>query len=202
MQSKHSRIHVTRRTTVLFILAVTVILSLVAVSFFYKKKPLTAGREAVDFTAAERVATQDSPISNSGSLPVPPDENSPAGPVTPSSQRNQASEPRIIPLRFEEFDQRILLSPREIVTVQIDTGGADNAAVRIDAPNGGSLNRHKAPAVLAASEAARGVQFAVGPTRGLYTLEVIRGGQTRIFEFWVDRETPVGQPGPERTFVH
>jgi hypothetical protein len=117
----------------------------------------------------------------------------------------QAKQPRglrIIPLRFEEFDQRILLSPREIATVQIETGAADDALVRVDAPNGGTLNQHKAPAVLSALELARGIRFAVGPTRGLYTLEVNRDGQTRIFEFWVDRESPPGQPGPERTFVH
>lgn len=202
MQSKYSRIVLTRRTTVLLFITIAVVLSVLALSFFHKRKTLTERRQSVDIAAAEPVAPQESPTSNSGSFPAPPDQTTAANPAAPSPQGNQASGPRIIPLRFEEFDQRILLSPREIVTLQIETGAADDAPIRIDAPNGGSLNLHKAPALLTALEAARGVRFAVGPTRGLYTLEVNRDGQTRIFEFWVDRESPVGQPGPDRTFIY
>lgn len=86
--------------------------------------------------------------------------------------------------------------------MQIDADFPDNESIKVDAPNGGSINGHKAPAVLPAADAKRGIQFAVGPTRGLYTVEVSRARETRIFEFWVGRESPAGQPGPERTIVH
>jgi hypothetical protein len=122
--------------------------------------------------------------------------------ITPTTGTHPPSDRRVIPLSFDEFDQRILLAPKEIITLRINTGISDNGRIKIDAPNGGSINGHKAPAILSASDAERGVQFAVGPSRGLYTLEVSRGRETRIFEFWVDRESPLGQPGPERTFVH
>lgn len=123
--------------------------------------------------------------------------------VTSPIIAQRVSERRTIPLRFEEFDQGILLEPKEIVTLQIDAGVADSSdSIKIDAPNGGSINGHKAPAIVRATDAERGIQFAVGPSRGLYTLEVSRGRQTRIFEFWVDRESPIGQLGPERTFIH
>ena len=145
------------------------------------------------------LSTQDSTAGISkASLPANvPSVNTPA----PTIAGNQTSPPRVIPLHLEEFDQRILLAPKEIVTLQIDGATAGAGTLRIDAPNGGSINGRKAPAIVEASEAARGLQFTVGPTRGLYTLEVSRGGATRIFEFWVDRESPGGQPGPDRTFI-
>jgi hypothetical protein len=195
MEPKPSR-SLTRRAKLLLLFTLAVIVSALALSLFHKSERGTQTHPAQDLAVAPDLASATTALHPDAAGQAKADVSG------SSSGKKQVVEPRVIPLRFEEFDQRILLSPKEIVTVQIDTGDADNVPVRIDAPNGGSLNRHKAPAVLQASEAARGVQFAVGPTRGLYTLEVNRGGQTRIFEFWVDRETPVGQPGPERTFVH
>jgi len=197
MEPKPSQ-SLTRRAKLLLLVTLGVIVSALTLSLFHKsdRGTQTQTHPPQDLAVAPDLASATTALNPDAA------DQTKADVSASNSGKKQVVEPRVIPLRFEEFDQRILLAPKEIVTVQIDTGGADNVPVRIDAPNGGSLNRHKAPAVLQASEAARGVQFAVGPTRGLYTLEVNRGGQTRIFEFWVDRETPVGQPGPERTFVH
>jgi len=198
MQSKYLRLLTHRRIKMLLLFGLVFIVSVLTLSFFYRNGRLTRPRGYLVVTTP---VTSDAASANTALTSTAADQKT-SDDSAFNSGKKQVPAPRVVPLRFDEFDERILLSPREIVTLQIDTGGLERAPIRIDAPNGGSLNRHKGPAVLQANEAARGVQFAVGPTRGLYTLEVNRGGQTRIFEFWVDRETPVGQPGPERTFVH
>jgi hypothetical protein len=190
-----------RKHKIILFAAAALLLAALAVIFFPKKNSSSPHQSAEVSAATTPLlapsltpSAEPSPLAITQSLP-------PA--ITPPFIAPQVSKRRTIPLRFEEFDQRILLAPKEIVTLQIDAGVADSGdSIKIDAPNGGSINGRKAPAVVRAADAGRGVQFAVGPSRGLYTLEVSRGRETRIFEFWVDRESPVGQPGPERTFVH
>lgn len=141
------------------------------------------------------------PVSASTTPPAIPIARPPKIPAPPPASSQPVSEPRVIALHLEDFDQRILVAPKEIINVQIDGGPPDNSSLKIEAPNGGSINGRKAPALVPAGDARRGIQFAVGSTRGLYTLEVAHAGQNRIFEFWVGEESPVGQPGPERTFT-
>jgi len=184
---------------ILFGAAALLLAALAVMVFRIKSGPLPArSAEAIPATTTlptRNPATSSEPNSPAASQSLPQA-------ITPPPVTQQVSKRRTIPLRFEEFDQRILLAPKEIITLQIDAAIADSGdPIKIDAPNGGSINGHKAPAVLAAADAERGIQFAVGPSRGLYTVEVSRGRETRIFEFWVDRESPVGQPGPERTFA-
>lgn len=174
--------------------------ALLVISLFRAKRQPSAGQLADVRSPAAPMFAQNS-IPTAG--PSSPPASKPASSIfPPPSKGMQTTLPRVIPLQLDEFDQRILLAPKEIATVQIDAGTSDSRPLKIDAPNGGSIDGRKAPAIVEPSDAARGLQFAVGPTRGLYTLEVSRGRDTRIFEFWVDRESPVGQPGPERTFVH
>lgn len=185
---------------ILFAAAALLVAALVLILFLIKNSSLP--HQSAEVSPAATTLLTPSPAATAESSPLAVTQNVPQT-TTPPFVAQQVSKRRTIPLRFEEFDQRILLAPKEIVTLQIDAGITDSGdSIKIDAPNGGSINGRKAPAVVRAADAERGLQFAVGPSRGLYTLEVTRGRETRIFEFWVDRESPIGQPGPERTFIH
>lgn len=191
-----------RKHKVIVFAAVALLLAALSV-FFFPMKNISSRQQSADVSAATSTPPIPIPSLATAAEQRPPavSQSLPQAITSPVTVQ-QISKRRTIPLRFEEFDERILLAPKEIITLRIDAGVADSAAsIKIDAPNGGSINGRKAPAILAAADAERGVQFAVGPSRGLYTLEVSRGRETRIFEFWVDRESPVGNPGPERIFI-
>jgi hypothetical protein len=190
-----------RKRKVILFAAAALLLAALAVIFFPMKN-ISSPHQSADVPTATSTPPIPSLTASAERRPPTVGQNLPQV-ITPPVIAQRETKRRTIPLRFEEFDQRILLAPKEIVTLQIDAGVADSSdSIKIDAPNGGSINGRKAPAVVRAADAERGVQFAVGPSRGLYTLEVSRGRETRIFEFWVDRESPIGQPGPERTFIH
>lgn len=190
-----------RKHKIILFAAAALLITALAV-IFYPTKNSSSRPQSAEVPAATTPLLTPSLAASARPSPLAVSQSSPQA-ITPPVIAQQDSARRTIPLRFEEFDQRILLAPKEIVNLKIDAGVANSSdSIKIDAPNGGSINGRKAPAVLRAADAERGVQFAVGPSRGLYTLEVSRGRETRIFEFWVDRESPVGQPGPERTFVH
>jgi hypothetical protein len=188
-----------RKHKIVLFAAATLLVAALTVIFFPMKN--ISRQQRADVLAATTRLPVPTPAAKPGPSALAIGQSLSQAPARPTAQ--QTGKRRTIPLRFEEFDERILLAPKEIVTLQIDAGVAQSGdSIKIDAPNGGSINGRKAPAIVQPADAERAVQFAVGPSRGLYTLEVCRGRETRIFEFWVDRESPIGQPGPERTFIH
>lgn len=106
-------------------------------------------------------------------------------------------------LALDSSDERVHLDPRESVSLSLKLHSG-KGKVRFVAPNGGSINRRGGHAEVEPPASGKGIDldFDVGESPGRYTLEVSRGQATKILEFWVGPEPPLGQPGPERTFKH
>ncbi len=115
---------------------------------------------------------------------------------------NAASAGRIFALSLDQLDQRIVLEPRETITLQITDTLPTNEVVTLSAPNGGNFNRASGRPVQKAVADLQNVQFTAGASTGLYVLEIKHGKETRMVEFWVGPQPPVGKAGPERAFAH
>jgi hypothetical protein len=99
--------------------------------------------------------------------------------------------------------ERIFVEPNEALAIRLTLAKQDTSQpVRIEADNGGSLNRRLGPLVL--NPGAQGgpleFQYAVGMHRGRYTLLVTQGSREELMEFWVGDPMPLGQAGPPRAF--
>jgi hypothetical protein len=120
----------------------------------------------------------------------------------PPAQLPEQARVVVMPVEDEGDSGRILVQPREAVTVRINAPADLSAArpLRITAPNGGSINRQRGALVSHNPALLQNVTFSVGSTRGRYTLEIEHRGRTRLLEFWVGQESPLGRAGPPRTF--
>jgi hypothetical protein len=105
---------------------------------------------------------------------------------------------------LDSSDERSKLDPGESVSLDLKLHPGKEGKVRIVAPNGGLINRSGGHAELDSPASGQSVHldFDVGTSPGRYTVEVSQGLATRVLEFWVGPEPPLGQPGPERTFKH
>lgn len=114
--------------------------------------------------------------------------------------RRQSGE--TLPLKsVEGLFKQVLLDPVETVQVSLDLEHFDQTKpVRLVANNGGSINRRVGPTVIdpATSGPRAEFTFGVGATRGAYTVEVLQGTRTELFDFWVGPLPPRGDPGPAR----
>ena len=127
----------------------------------------------------------------------------PEGPITATAQIVRGDNSVVEAKSLDGEFARILVEPNEVLKVRLAmTGLEPNREVRIDADNGGSLNRKLGPLTLAANGGAQPVEFqyAVGKHRGKYTLFVRQGTRQEFMEFWVGPEPPQGKPGPDRVF--
>jgi hypothetical protein len=101
-----------------------------------------------------------------------------------------------------EFDY-LLVEPNEHLRIRVALKNADDAApVRIEADNGGSLNRRVGPIVMTPNPGHRSVEFdySVGGNTGRYTLLISQGRRQERMEFRAGPEPPLGKPGPQRIF--
>ncbi len=125
------------------------------------------------------------------------------GPITATAQIVRSDNSVIEAESLDGEFARILVEPHEVLTIRLALNGLDpNRDVRIDADNGGSLNRKLGPLTLPPTPGEDAVQFhyALGPHRGKYTLYVRQGQRREFMEFWVGPEPPRGRPGPLREF--
>lgn len=125
------------------------------------------------------------------------------GPITATAQIVRSDNSVIEAESLDGEFARILVEPKEVLTIRLALNGLDpNRDVRIDADNGGSLNRKLGPLTLPPTPGEDAVQFhyALGPHRGKYTLYVRQGQRREFMEFWVGPEPPRGRPGPLREF--
>lgn len=98
---------------------------------------------------------------------------------------------------------RVVVQPGEVFQVNIQSQRFNgDKPIRIDADNGGTLNREFGPIenLVAGAAGDFSFSFALGEHRGLYTVEASQGDQRELFEFWVGMEPPSGSPGPSRVF--
>ncbi len=97
---------------------------------------------------------------------------------------------------------RLAAELNEPVRVRVWLRGADTSRpVWVEADNGGCLEG-RAGSLLADCDADGGIEFsyALGGNTGKYTLMLSQGARQELLEFWVGKETPMGQPGPVRVF--
>jgi hypothetical protein len=104
--------------------------------------------------------------------------------------------------KLGSFDDRNNLDPKESITVDLKLN-RHKGKIRIDAPNGGSINRKRGGTEIDVPPAGQSahVDFSVGASPGRYTLEVSQANVTETLEFWVGPEPPSGRPGPKLTFT-
>src|SRR5215210_4860269 len=90
------------------------------------------------------------------------------------------------------------LDQKESVKIHLNLTARDGE-VRIEAPNGGSLNNQRKSIRADAGKAAGKLDFdfAAGATPGRYTVEIHHNERTETLEFWVGKEPPVGRAGPQ-----
>lgn len=97
---------------------------------------------------------------------------------------------------------RLTAEANEPVRIAVKLRGADTSRpVWVEADNGGCLEG-RAGSLLVDCDAEGGIEFsyALGGNTGKYTLMLSQGARQELLEFWVGKETPMGQPGPVRVF--
>ena len=101
-----------------------------------------------------------------------------------------------------DLDSRVKLDPKESISIDV-VFNAEKGIVRLEAPNGGTINNGRGPAQIDIAKQGRNhrVAFAVGTYAGRYTLEISHGNRTKTMEFWVGTEPPPGKPGPALNFT-
>ena len=137
------------------------------------------------------------------SMDLRPAVEEPEGPITATAQITRGDKSVIEARSLDGEFARILVEPNEVLTIRLALSGFDpNREVRVDADNGGSLNRRLGPLTLPPNQDGNTLEFqyAAGGHRGKYTLYVRQGQRREFMEFWVGPEPPRGQPGPEREF--
>lgn len=104
--------------------------------------------------------------------------------------------------RDSEF-ARLIVEPNEVLTIRLALRNYDaGRPVRIDADNGGSLNRRLGPLVINPADGSDAIEFqyAAGGHRGKYTVVVTQGDREELLEFRVGPEPLTGQAGSLRIF--
>lgn len=101
-----------------------------------------------------------------------------------------------------EFE-RLHVDPNESLHIRVALKGFDaNRPVLIEADNGGSLNRRVGPLALLPGSEDGAVEFdyAIGGSKGRYTLFISQGDRQELLEFYAGQEPPTGQSGPPMVF--
>ena len=99
--------------------------------------------------------------------------------------------------------KQVLLKRTEVIDIVLDLSRfASDKPIRLVANNGGSINRRVGPTIVDPAKVGGVVDFTfgLGATRGAYTVEVLQGTRTELFDFWVGDLLPRGEAGPIRSF--
>jgi hypothetical protein len=99
-------------------------------------------------------------------------------------------------------DDRIKIAPEETAVVDLKLNQGQGK-IRIEAPNGGLINRDRANLEVDPMPVEQSLRFDFTPGRdpGRYTIEVSQGNSKETLEFWVGEESPVGKSGPNLRFT-
>ncbi len=127
----------------------------------------------------------------------------PEGPITATAQITRGDKTTVDAKALDGEFARIHGDPNEVLTIRLALNGFDpTQEIRIDADNGGSLNRKIGPLTLASKGSGQPIEFqyALGKHRGRYTLFITQGQRQEFMEFWVGPESPRGAAGPMREF--
>jgi len=125
----------------------------------------------------------------------------PEGPITATAQIVRGDNSVVEAKSLDGEFARILVERNEVLKIRLMLNGFDaNRPIRIDADNGGSLNRKLGPLVLQPSGEDIEFQYAIGGHKGRYTLLITQGHRQELLEFRVGPEPPTGKPGPVRVF--
>jgi hypothetical protein len=138
----------------------------------------------------------------SEALHVAPTEE-PEGPTTATAQITRGDGATLDLRAIDGEFMRVGVEPKEVLTIRLAlVNPADGQPIRIDADNGGSLNRQLGPLTINPQRGQPAVEFryAIGGHRGKYTLLVTQGDRQELLEFYAGPERAVGRPGPLRTF--
>lgn len=104
---------------------------------------------------------------------------------------------------IEREFERLMVDTNEVLSIRIALNDVDpRRTVLVEADNGGCLNRRLGPLVLqpAAADGAIEFQYAIGGSKGKYTLFVSQGARQELLEFFAGQEPATGRSGPPRNF--
>ena len=97
--------------------------------------------------------------------------------------------------------QRVHVDPSESLSIHIELSPG-SGPIHLVAPSGGSINNQGGHMQVQTSEGNRiiDLNFAVGPNRGRYSVEISDGERAEEIDFWAGSQPESGQPGPNLTF--
>lgn len=200
-----------KKNAILFV----VMLLLAAVSLvgvYQTKRTTTTGDEKTRTVSTVDAVTAAEPavIETLGNVPETPlarEEylavESAEPPVTATAHITRADGSTLNLSALDGEFERVAVDANESLQIRLVLRNGDpSEPIRIDADNGGSLNRQVGPLMLFADSARSEInfQYVAGGHPGRYPLAVSQGTRFELLDIYVGPERHIGQPGPARFF--